>query len=136
MGTVGRVAIALVAAQIGAAALVAGAATPAQAIAHGDDVADGEYSFAVKLIDIGIPTASGGRRNSSCSGGLISPHWGLTAGHCYRDVQKKHVSHTVAKQSLATVGRSDTKGTDGFQAKVVEVRQHPKADVALARLDK
>ena len=127
---------ALAVAQMGAAVLVAGAAAPAQAIAHGEDVADGEYSFAVKLTGIGIPTLSGGRRNSSCSAGLISSHWVLTAGHCFRDAHNKRVSHTVALKNLATVGRADLDGTAGFDAKVVEVRQQGHADISLARLDR
>ncbi|MCM4076342.1 S1 family peptidase [Paractinoplanes hotanensis] len=131
MRTLSRVLVAL-------AAIVATGtvSTPAHAIANGDGVPDGTYEFAVKLTDIGIPTADGGKRNSSCSGGLISPHWVLTAGHCFKDENDKRVSRTVADKTIATIGRADLKGKAGVTANVVEVRQHGSADVALARLDK
>lgn len=132
MKTLSKVIVAVV-----AAALATGAqATPAHAIAHGEDVPDGTYKFAVKLTDIGIPTADGGKRNSSCSGGLISPHWVLTAGHCFKDENDKRVSRPVADKTIATIGRADLSGKAGVSANVVEVRQHGTADVALARLDK
>jgi secreted trypsin-like serine protease len=108
---------------------------PAYAIARGEAVPDGEYPFAVKITDVDIPTADGGDRDSSCSAGLISPHWILTAGHCFRDAAGRRVSRTVAAHSYATVGRADLTSDDGQQADIVAVKQSGVADVALAKLN-
>ncbi|TDC40018.1 trypsin-like serine protease [Micromonospora sp. KC213] len=110
-------------------------AGPAHAIANGQPVPEGSYRFSVKLTMTGIPTASGGRRNSACSGALIHPSWVITAGHCFRDINGVRVERPVADLTTATVGRADLSGTNGHVATVVAVRQSPTNDIALVRLD-
>src|SRR5688500_12648199 len=111
-------------------------AAPANAIANGEEVPIGKYRFSVKLTMTGIPTADGGRRNSACSGSLISPEWILTAGHCFRDANGVRVERPVADLTAATGGRTDLSGTEGYVATVIAVRQSPTNDVALARIDR
>ncbi|GAA4439001.1 S1 family peptidase [Phytohabitans houttuyneae] len=111
-------------------------AAPANAIANGEEVPIGKYRFSVKLTMTGIPTADGGRRNSACSGSLISPEWILTAGHCFRDANGVRVERPVADLTTATVGRTDLSGTGGYVATVIAVRQSPTNDVALAKIDR
>ncbi|WP_306210279.1 S1 family peptidase [Actinoplanes sp. RD1] len=117
------------------AALIVAPAAPAAAIARGQNAPVGKYPFAVKIIDNGIPTADGGTRDSACSGGLISPSWILTAGHCFRDVNGKHVSRTVAEETIAVINRADLTTDEGHELNIVAVKQNKKADVALAKLE-
>jgi len=107
----------------------------ANAIANGELVPEGSYTFSVKLTMTGIPTAAGGKRNSACSGALIAPQWVITAGHCFRDQNNVRVERPVADLTTATVGRADLTGTGGHEATVIAVRQSPTADVSLAKID-
>jgi secreted trypsin-like serine protease len=122
-------------APVAALSLVLSTGGAATAIANGEPVPDGKYRFSVKLTMTGIPTASGGRRNSACSGALIAPQWVITAGHCFRDANNVRVNYPVADLTTATVGRTDLTGTGGHELKVVAVIQSPTADVSLARLE-
>lgn len=125
----------LAAASVVAAAVVAGPALHADAIANGEQVAIGKYAFSVKLTMTGIPTADGGRRNSACSGALVAPRWIVTAGHCFRDFTGVRVDHPVADLTTATIGRTDlTDASRGHESEVVAVHQSPTADVALAEI--
>ncbi len=131
VGLVAGVAVALVGG--GLAVTVSGSAN---AIANGEVVPDGRYRFAAKLTMTGIPTASGGRRNSACSGALIAPQWIVTAGHCFRDAGGVRVSRPVADVTTVTVGRANLTGTGGVEATVTAVRQSPVNDLAVAKLDR
>jgi secreted trypsin-like serine protease len=113
---------------------IAGTGT-ANAIANGELVPEGQYRFSVRLVMTGIPTATGGKRNSGCSGALIARQWIITAGHCFRDANGVRVERPVADSTMATIGRADTTGTGkGYDLEVVAVRQAPGADVSIAKL--
>src|SRR5262245_40426152 len=126
---------------IGAASLVVvtsasllWSAGPANAIANGTPVPDGQYSFSTKLTMTGIPNPDGTTRDSACSAALIAPQWIVTAGHCFHDVNGNRVSGPTPYATTATVGRTDLSSSGGHVVDVVEVQQAPRGDVALGRL--
>jgi secreted trypsin-like serine protease len=109
-------------------------ASPAGAIAYGEDAPNGDYRFSVLLTMSGLPVEGGGSRDGSCSGALIAPRWVITAGHCFRDAGGRRVSRTVAERTTATVGRTDLGSPDGREVDVVAAYQADGADVALVQL--
>ncbi|MEU8814748.1 S1 family peptidase [Actinoplanes sp. NPDC048796] len=117
-----------------AALMIICPASPAAAIAYGENARDGAYPFAVLLTMKGLPTTDGGSRDSSCSGALVAERWVITAGHCFHDADGKRVGRPVAEKTVATIGRVQVNGRGGHEVEVVAVRQSGTHDVALAEL--
>jgi secreted trypsin-like serine protease len=110
-------------------------ARPADAIANGTSVPEGQYGFATKLSFTNIPNPDGTFRSSNCSAALIAPQWIITAGHCFHDINRNPVSGPVPYPTTATIGRTDEADTTGHVVNVVSVLQSPSNDVAVAKLD-
>ncbi len=124
-------------------ALAAAAATvslvrgssPAGAVAGGTVVKQGSYRFAAKLTFTGIPRTDGTRYDSACSGALIAPQWVISAGHCFHDAARRRIGGRPPYQtSTVTIGRADVRVGIGVVLSIVDVRQSPTNDIALAKL--
>lgn len=91
--------------------------------------------FNAKLFSSDVPEPSGGVRSGGCSGALIAPEWIISAGHCFHDVDDNRISGTLPYTVTVTVGKLKESDPGGRTAQIVEVRQSPVHDMAVAKLD-
>ncbi|MTD53410.1 trypsin-like serine protease [Amycolatopsis sp. RM579] len=90
--------------------------------------------FNAKLTSADIPVAGGGVRAGGCSGSLIDPHWVITAGHCFHDVNGVRVGGKPQYTMNVTVGKTKDSEPGGTTVRVVDVRQSPVNDLAVVKL--
>jgi hypothetical protein len=90
--------------------------------------------FNAKLVSDDIPVPGGGVRSGACSGSLIAPRWVITAGHCFHDVNEVRVGGRPQYTMTVTVGKVKDSDPGGHTAEVIDVRQSPVNDLALAEL--
>lgn len=90
--------------------------------------------FNAKLSSQDIPAPGGGVRRGGCSGSLIAPQWVVTAGHCFHDLDDVRVSGVPPYTMTVTIGKLADSDPGGRVAEVVDVRQSPINDLAVAKL--
>jgi secreted trypsin-like serine protease len=90
--------------------------------------------FNAKLTSRNIPTPDGGVRSGACSGSLVAPDWVLTAGHCFHDVNDVRTGGRPPYVMTVTVGKLKDSDPGGHTVQVVDVRQSPVNDLAVAKL--
>ncbi|WP_460440002.1 S1 family peptidase [Amycolatopsis stemonae] len=90
--------------------------------------------FNAKLTSRDIPVPGGGVRDGACSGALVAPRWVVTAGHCFHDLQDARIGGRPPYTMTVTVGRVKDSDPGGHTAQVVDVRQSPVNDLAVAEL--
>jgi hypothetical protein len=90
--------------------------------------------FNAKLTSDDIPVPGGGVRNGACSGALVAPQWIVTAGHCFHDLKDARIGGRPPYTMTVTVGRLKDTDPGGYTTEVVDVRQSPVNDLAVAKL--
>ncbi|RJQ85129.1 esterase [Amycolatopsis panacis] len=110
-----------------------GAATGGTAPSSADPGFD--TSFSAKLSSTDIPEEGGGVRTGGCSGALIAGGWIITAGHCFHDTRDNRVDGRPEYHMKVALGKRADSDPHGHVTQVVDVRQSPYSDLALARLE-
>lgn len=90
--------------------------------------------FNAKLTSADIPVPGGGVRDGACSGSLVAPQWVITAGHCFHDLKDARIGGRPPYTMTVTIGRLKDTDPGGHTAVVVDVRQSPVNDLAVAKL--
>lgn len=129
-----KTAVRLIAIAVGAVTAGVVSTLSASAVANGTPAKPGQYPFAVKFTFDNIPRPDGSHYNSACTGALIAPGWVITAGHCFHDVNRVPVSGPPRYESTATLGTVNLSNSPGETRSIVDVRQSPVNDIALAKL--
>lgn len=91
--------------------------------------------FNAKLTSHDIPVLGGGVRTGGCSGALIDADWVITAGHCFHDLHENRVGGRPLYDMTVIVGKVKDSDPGGSVRQVVDVRQSPINDLAVAKLD-
>lgn len=102
-------------------------AAPAHAIANGNDVPDGQYTFVAK-----VSTDHG-----TCTGALVQPQWIITAGQCFSGRWRDTPPNGPLKRpATAVIGKTVLSQPGGQLRNIVELAS-PRwgGDVVLAKLD-